>query len=114
MDSFNDLSHADAELFALLAEECGETVQAIGKILRHGKHSWNPEVVGKRTNIEDLEKELGDILAVVELMRRAKVIDADNMGQMRDTKLEKVWKYLHYNSRLRSAPPQASGPDKEK
>lgn len=99
-DGFNDLTNADAELFALLSEECGETVQAIGKILRHGKHSWNPDVAGKRTNIEDLEKELGDILAVIEILRRAKVIDIANIESLKDAKLEKVWKYLHHNARL--------------
>lgn len=100
MGAFNELNNADAELFALLSEECGETVQAIGKILRHGKHSWNPDVVGKRTNIEDLEKELGDILAVLDIMTRGKVIDMKNIESMRQAKLEKVWKYLHHNAPL--------------
>ena len=101
MDNFNDLTNADAELFALLAEECGETVQSVGKILRHGKHSWNPDMVGKHTNIEDLEKELGDILAVIEIMRRGKLIDIANVESRKSTKLEKVWKYLHYNALLK-------------
>lgn len=98
--SFNNLNSADAELFALLAEECGETVQAIGKILRHGKHSWDPDVVGKRTNIEDLDKEVADILAVIDIMTRAKLLDPANIESLKNAKLEKVWRYLHHNAPL--------------
>lgn len=101
MEGFNELTNAESELFAVLAEECGETVQAVGKILRHGKYSWNPDVVSKRTNIEELEKELGDILAVIDLLVRSKVIDAANMHSLKDAKLQRVWKYLHHNARPR-------------
>ena len=33
---FNGLTPAEAERLALLMEECGEVVQIIGKVLRHG------------------------------------------------------------------------------
>jgi hypothetical protein len=39
--SFNQLTDAEAERLALLAEECGEVVQVIGKILRHGYESYD-------------------------------------------------------------------------
>jgi len=39
---FNGLSPAEAERLALLAEECGEVVQAVCKVLRHGYESTNP------------------------------------------------------------------------
>lgn len=41
-DHFNQLTPAQAERLAILAEECGEVVQIIGKILRHGLDSWHP------------------------------------------------------------------------
>jgi hypothetical protein len=39
---FNGLTPAEAERLALLAEECGEVIQAIGKVLRHGYESRHP------------------------------------------------------------------------
>lgn len=33
---FNNLTPGEAERLAMLAEECGEVIQAVGKILRHG------------------------------------------------------------------------------
>ena len=35
-DHFNNLTPGEAERLAILAEECGEVIQIIGKILRHG------------------------------------------------------------------------------
>ena len=36
MNNFNQLTPAETERLAILAEECGEVIQAVGKILRHG------------------------------------------------------------------------------
>lgn len=41
-DHFNQLTPAQAERLAILAEECGEVIQIIGKILRHGLDSFHP------------------------------------------------------------------------
>lgn len=58
--NFNELTPAETERLAILAEEMGETIQVIGKILRHGYDSRNP-LEGKTgwTNRANLEKELG-------------------------------------------------------
>lgn len=51
---FNRLTPAEAERLALLAEECGEAIQAIGKILRHGYESNHPEFTEtNRTQLPD-------------------------------------------------------------
>ena len=41
-DHFNGLTPAEAERLAMLAEECGEVIQMVGKILRHGYDSYHP------------------------------------------------------------------------
>ncbi|HRO59859.1 MAG TPA: hypothetical protein PKZ27_02905 [Rhodocyclaceae bacterium] len=67
LDHFNRLTPAEAERLAMLAEECGEVVQIVGKILRHGYgscHPDNPHLPNRRM----LEKEAGDLYAVLELM----------------------------------------------
>jgi NTP pyrophosphatase (non-canonical NTP hydrolase) len=60
------LSPAEIERLAMLAEECGEVVQAVGKVLRHGWDSSSP--YGSRTNRATLEREVGDVRAVIGLM----------------------------------------------
>lgn len=71
-EPFNKLSAAEAERLALLMEECGEVIQAAGKILRHGYESRHAE--GKdhgHSNREILQRELGDVRAALALMVKA-------------------------------------------
>jgi NTP pyrophosphatase (non-canonical NTP hydrolase) len=62
------LTPSEVERLAILSEECGEVVRAIGKIQRYGWESTSPFVVGGRTNRQTLERELGSLRAVVNLM----------------------------------------------
>ena len=64
----NGLNDAETERLALLGEECAEVGQKIGKILRHGPESRNPDVAGSPTKREDLEHEIGDLLWAVDLL----------------------------------------------
>ena len=64
----NGLSDAETERLALLGEECAEIGKTIGKILRHGYQSRNPDVVDGPTNRADLEHEIGDLLWAIDLM----------------------------------------------
>jgi len=95
--SFNDLTSAEIERLALLAEECGECVQAITKILRHGYRSSNPTLppalrVNNRTS---LIRECGDVLAAIELMAKARDFHFHEVIDARDDKLRRVSKFLH-------------------
>lgn len=96
MEPFNGLSPAEAERLALLMEECAEVQQVIGKILRHGKESYHPEDPTCTTNRELLEKELGDVLAAIDLCQTADDIKPIKLAFWRDTKINKVKKYLHH------------------
>ncbi len=72
---------SDLEMLALIAEECGEVTQRIGKIVRWG---WDATFEGT-TQQAKLESELGDILAAVVLAGHnghvvfQKIIDAANV-----------------------------------
>ena len=61
MEHFNNLSPPEDERLAILTEELGESLQAIGKIFRHGYDSDNN---GERetTNRTDLMRELNNKL----------------------------------------------------
>jgi NTP pyrophosphatase (non-canonical NTP hydrolase) len=95
--NFNKLTPAQAERLALLAEECGEVVQAVAKVLRHGYKSCHPMVNNPEFNNRyDLEKELGDVLAAMKLMARAGDIENPRVIGHSEDKLESVQHYLHH------------------
>lgn len=65
------LSAAQTEMLHVLAEECGEVVQRVTKILRFGMRAnpWD----GKH-NREELEREMGDFVAAMTGLMALKVI----------------------------------------
>lgn len=63
---FNALSPRQAEALAMLAEEAGEIVLAVGKTLRHGLESRHPD--GGETNREAISREVADLRAVLRLL----------------------------------------------
>lgn len=85
MISFNRLTSAEAERLAILAEECGEVVQAIGKILRHGYASCHPDQNNSdRDNRADLEKECGDVRCAISALCDAGDIRTDSSIVLRN------------------------------
>ena len=74
MTHFNQLTPAEAERLAMLAEECGEVIQIVGKILRHGYDSYHP-VNPRVTNRDLLAKELRDVNAVLLAMGQSELQD---------------------------------------
>lgn len=94
MEHFNRLTPAEAERLALLAEECGEVMQAIGKVLRHGFESTHPD--GGPTNRDALERECGDVYHAIWRLIGAGDIDGNGMSQRADDKAKSVVRYLHH------------------
>jgi hypothetical protein len=66
-ENFNKLTPAETERLAMLAEEAAEIIQIVGKILRHGYDSYNPNNE-KITNRDLLNQEIVDLMAVSEAM----------------------------------------------
>jgi hypothetical protein len=94
----NGLSKARTERLAIAAEECGEAIMAIGKILRHGLHSWNPNVVGGGTNQDDLARELGDVTFAISMLVEADDVSGPTVYARAQKKAEKIKPYLHHQS----------------
>ena len=55
----------------MLAEEAAEIVQVVMKILRHGPRSGDPTKPESLSNIEELDLEMKDIIAVHIMMMQA-------------------------------------------
>lgn len=93
-EHFNGLPPEQAEALALLAEECGELIQAIGKVLRHGLWSVHPG--SQIPNQFTLVREVGDVLASLRICEVQRLIEWGDVISARDRKLINVTKYLHH------------------
>jgi hypothetical protein len=86
------------EVLLILQEECAEVTQAVSKCFRFGPDQMKP---GKeRTNLNMLEEEIGDLLAMVELLTDLDIgVTTDGLMQAKRNKFEKlkIWSDLKIN-----------------
>lgn len=97
-EEFNLLTPAEAERLAMLAEECGEVIQIIGKILRHGYKSFHPDAPNGPRNREMLMQELGDVNAILDRMEEAGDIQREPVLRYRLEKYHKLPRYAHHQA----------------
>ena len=98
MQHFNNLTPAEAERLAILAEECGEILQVIGKILRHGYDSVNPCVEHAPSNRQHLAIELGDLKCVTSIMVNFDDITEAAITDACKEKTKNIRRWLHHQS----------------
>ncbi len=98
---FNQLTPAEAERLSLLLEECGEVIQVIGKIQRHGYDSAHPD----RPDVSNkalLAFEVGHVLAAMDmLLDQSRGLTDINGGLVERSRAKKARsyrakKYLHH------------------
>lgn len=90
------LTPAEVERLSLLAEECGELIQVIGKILRHGYESRHPNDLNGPTNRGLLGKEGGDVLFALRFLDKNRDVAWAAFEQGCERKSESVGQYLHH------------------
>lgn len=90
------LTAAEAERLSLLLEECGEALQIIGKIQRHGYESAHPRAQ-TINNRYLLETELGHIMMAIETMVKNGDVSQTSINQSRDLKRISVREWLHFH-----------------
>jgi NTP pyrophosphatase (non-canonical NTP hydrolase) len=73
------------EVLTIFMEECGEAIQAASKIIRFGVDD------AKR---DDLEREIGDILAMMKLVDEEVGLDQDRILGYAEKKLVKVEQFM--------------------
>ena len=76
------------EVFCIAQEECAEVTQAISKIFRFGFDSVHP--VSGKTNQQSLEEEVGDLLAMIDIMVEKCIISDEKLNSARKAKREKL------------------------
>ncbi len=72
----------------ILSEECAEVIQAVSKCHRFGLDNYKP---GKPlTNAQHLEGEIGDLLAMVDLLKSMNVVSQEGLDAAKAAKIEKL------------------------
>ena len=73
------------ETLTILSEECAEVVQASSKLIRFGPYDED--------NIAELEKELGDVMAMILVLDYYGYVSTENITKNVEPKLKKLKKY---------------------
>ena len=76
------------EVMNILSEECAEVIQAVRKCHRFGLNNFKP---GKPlTNAQHLEGEIGDVLAMIDLLKSYNIITEEGLNTAKQAKIEKL------------------------
>lgn len=94
----NGLIESEVERLAILAEECGEVVQSVGKVLRHGYASHNPLASSPINNRGLLAKEIGDLRWIISLMLSEGDVAEGVVIQHERLKGERAKPFLHHQN----------------
>jgi hypothetical protein len=97
--SFRAVTPAEDERLGQLIEEMGESLQMIGKTMRHGYESSHPDY-DNITNRQNLEKELGQVLAMIKILIVAGDVDELNLHVAQNQKFVKLLKFTHHKANL--------------
>ena len=82
------------QILLILQEECAEVIQAISKCFRFGMGETHPNT--GISNIDSLTQELGDLLAMIELLVDRNIGITDEV--MREAKLKKFLKLKRWST----------------
>ena len=77
------------EALRILQEECAEVIQAISKIFRFGKKHRYPGPASP-TNLDKLQDEIGDVLAMVDILVESGVFNRDILLEASERKKIKL------------------------
>ena len=84
-------NEANDEVMDILQEEAAEVIQAVSKIRRFGIDNAKPGL--GYTNREHLEEELGDLLAIIDILTENEVVNWGNLQKAKRAKIEKLKKW---------------------
>lgn len=80
-----------SEVMDILQEECAEVIQAVSKIKRFGLDTTR--ISDGVSNLSHLEVEIGDVMAMIEILIEFNVVDESTIRQAISAKKEKLKKW---------------------
>ena len=81
------------EVLLILQEECSEVIQATSKCFRFGMNGQYQE----QTNRDRLEQEIGDVLAMIELLESQGEISRERLNEAKRRKFKKLSEWSTIN-----------------
>lgn len=82
------------ECLNILQEECSEVIQAASKVKRFGILNRKPGA--ELNNLQNLEMEIGDVLAMIELCKEAGIgITDEGLERAKQDKFERLSEHMH-------------------
>lgn len=82
------------EILIILSEECAEVIQDVAKCFRFGPDQVHLNSADGRTQIQNLEKELGDVMAMIELLKDENIgVTAEGIERAKWEKFTKLKKW---------------------
>ena len=88
MKHLSNLNNQTKEALVILQEECAEVVQEVSKCFRFGLNSEHYKTGLKHSIM--LETEVGDVLALVDILVEQGVLNKDNLEIAKVAKKEKL------------------------
>jgi NTP pyrophosphatase (non-canonical NTP hydrolase) len=85
------MNEQNNEVMDILQEECAEVIQAVSKIRRFGLTNTKPGT--SYTNRAHLEEELGDVLAMIDILLINNVVSWGNLHSAKRAKIDKLKKW---------------------
>jgi NTP pyrophosphatase (non-canonical NTP hydrolase) len=88
------------EILIILAEECAEVIQDVAKCFRFGPDQVHLNSKDGRTQIQNLEKELGDVMAMIELLTDENIgVTTEGIEKAKHEKFAKLkqWSSIKFN-----------------
>lgn len=92
----------DFQNLAILQEECNEVLHIGFKIRRFGFDNWHPKHPN-RTNTDLLTQELGDVLAMIDILKATGIVDETDLNHAKQRKFKKLEKYYTFPRRDRKS-----------
>ena len=81
------------EVLLILQEECSEVIQATSKCFRFGMNGQYQE----QTNRDRLEQEIGDVLAMIDLLESQGEISHERLNEAKRRKFKKLSEWSTIN-----------------
>ena len=88
------MNEKQREILVITQEECAEVIQEVSKIFRFGIDNQHKDGMPHRNK---LEMEVGDLLAMIDLMFEHQLIDTDNVQTAIQNKKDKlkIWSNIY-------------------
>lgn len=81
------------EILIIAQEECAEVIQTISKIQRFGLGATYLRKDDGLSNVDALHQEVGDLLAMIDLLIENDVLKIDRLQQAKEVKIAKLKKW---------------------